>query len=157
VRRYFRRKLSEKRTAIMSGNQSGMSVTELMVAICIIGILAAVAIPFYINYVQQARVVSIIIPRLHIIESNISLFFSMENRLPGAADISHVLENVDTDQCDISIASGTIKMVINASDTASNLHILNGKVLIASPVISRFKIVSWHLSGELADRLRINY
>ena len=58
----------------MSGNQLGMSVTELMVAVCIIAILAAVAIPFYINYVQQSRVVSIIIPRLHLIETNISFF-----------------------------------------------------------------------------------
>ena len=48
-------------------------------------------------------------------------------------------------------------MKINASDWSSKLHILNGNVLIASPVVSRYKIVSWHLAGELADRLKINY
>jgi hypothetical protein len=48
-------------------------------------------------------------------------------------------------------------MKINAPDRSSKLKILHGKVLVASPVISKYKIVSWHLAGELADRLKINY
>ena len=141
----------------LSGNNLGMSVTELMVAICIVGILASVAIPFYINYVQQARVVSIIIPRLHQIETNISLFYSMYDRLPESKDIAEVLKDVETEYCNISISSGTVRMEITAQDAYSKLHILNGKVLLAAPVITKAKIASWHLSGELAERLKINY
>ena len=48
-------------------------------------------------------------------------------------------------------------MTINAKDKGSKLHILNGNILAASPVITKDKIVSWHLDGELADRLKINY
>ena len=141
----------------MPGNQHGMSVTELMVSICIIGILAAVAIPFYISYVQQSRVVSIIIPRLHLIETNISLFYSMHSRLPGKTDTADILQDIDTDQCRITITNGSIAMTIQAPESSSKLHILNNNVLIASPVITKRKIVSWHLSGELADRLKISY
>lgn len=134
-----------------------MSVTELMVAICIIGILAAVAIPFYINYVQQSRLVSLIIPRLHMIESSIGLFYSMNNRLPGNDDIEDMLKDIDTEYCEITLAGGSVVMKIKAPERTSKLNILDGKVLLAAPVISREKIASWHLSGEVADRLKLNY
>lgn len=140
-----------------AGGQQGMSVTELMVGLCITAILAAVAIPSYICYIQQARVVAMIIPRLHLIETTISLFYSESSRLPGNDDVGYILKDIETKFCDVVLANGTIAMTINAPDRSSKLHILDGKVLVASPVITREKIVSWHLSGELADRLRINY
>ena len=149
--------LKQKRIFHLSGNQHGMSVTELMVAICILGILAAVAIPSYISYVQQSRVVSLIIPRLHLIETNISLFYSTNHRLPGNTDVADILKDIDTEFCEITLANGSIVMKIKASDRSAKLHILDGKVLLASPVIGKYKIVSWHLTGELADRLKINY
>lgn len=134
-----------------------MSVTELMVAICILAILAAVAIPSYINYVQQARVVSLIIPRLHAIQTSIGLFFSVHEKLPFSSDVDDILKDCNTENLDVVLSAGTIIMTIKAAERASKLQILNGKVLIASPVISKSKITSWHLDGELADRLMINY
>jgi prepilin-type N-terminal cleavage/methylation domain-containing protein len=149
--------LELKRRTSLSGNQHGMTVTELMVAVCILGILAAIAIPSYINYVQQSRVITLIIPRLHLIETNISLFYSMNNRLPGNDDTVDLLKDIDTEYCEIAITNGSIAMKINAPDSSSKLNILHEKVLLASPVITKYKIVNWHLSGELADRLKINY
>jgi type IV pilus assembly protein PilA len=134
-----------------------MSVTELMVAVCIIAILAAVAIPSYITYVQQARVVSLIIPRLHTIETNIGLFFSLNEKLPSSSDLDEIIKDVNTENLDVALASGTIIITFNAPQWGHKLHILNDKVLIASPVISKSKITAWHLDGELADRLKINY
>jgi Tfp pilus assembly protein PilE len=134
-----------------------MSVTELMVAICIVAIVAAAAIPSYISYVQQARVVALIIPRLHLIETNISYFYSLHNKLPGKSDVAEILKNIDTENLDIALTNGTIALTIKAGEKSSKLHILNGNILVASPVITKEKIVGWHLAGELADRLKINY
>ena len=134
-----------------------MSVTELMVALCIAAILAAVAIPSYISYVQQSRVVSLIIPRLHLIETNISYFYSMHNRLPGSSDVAEILTNIDAENLDIVLTNGTIALTIKAGEKTSRLHILHGKMLVASPVITKDRIVGWHLTGELSDRLKINY
>lgn len=150
-------KVKHKHFFSLSGNQAGMSVTELMVAICIVAILAAVAIPSYISYVQQARVVSLIIPRLHLIETNISHFYSMNNKLPGSSDFVDILKNIDAENLDIVLTNGTIAMTIDAKNKGSKLHILDGKILVASPVITKDKITGWHLAGELADRLKINY
>ena len=134
-----------------------MSVTELMVSICIVAILAAVAIPSYISYVQQARVVSLIIPRLHLIETNISHFYSMTNKLPDSDDVAAILTNVNSENLDIALMNGTVAMTIKAQDKESKLHILDGKILVASPVLTKDRIVAWHLTGELADRLQISY
>jgi prepilin-type N-terminal cleavage/methylation domain-containing protein len=142
--------------SILKG-QRGMSVTELMVAICIVAILAAVAIPSYITYVQQARVVSLIIPRLHAIETNIGLFYSVNDKLPRSSDTDEIIKDLNTENLEILLSNGTIKMTIYASDRGSKLHILDGKVLVASPIISKRKITSWHLAGELADRLKISH
>ena len=143
--------------ARLAGNHHGMSVTELMVSICIVAILAAVAIPSYISYTQQARVVSLIIPRLHLVETNISYFYSLHDKLPGSDDVDEILTNINAENLDITLTNGTIKLTITARTKESKLHILDGKVLIASPVITKNKIVAWHLAGELADRLKINY
>jgi len=134
-----------------------MSVTELMVAICITAILAAVAIPSYISYVQQARVVSLVIPRLHLVESSIGHFYSMNNRLPGSADLDEILASINAENLEIKLTNGALAMTIRASEKKSKLHILDGNMLLASPILTKDKIVGWHLTGELADRLKISY
>jgi Tfp pilus assembly protein PilE len=134
-----------------------MSVTELMVAICISAILAAVAIPSYITYVQQTRVVSLIMPRLYLIETNISLFYFNNNKLPGSPEVEEILMDIDAENLDIALANGSIAMTIKAKESGSKLHILDGKMLVASPVLTKDRIIGWHLAGELADRLKINY
>ena len=137
---------------------NGMSVSELMVAICIVAFIASAGVPFYISSVQQGRVVALILPRLHMIEANVGLFYILNGRLPLSDDIEEVLKSFDSENLDISLSSGTITMKIVASEKSSKLNILDGNILIASPVISREGgIVSWHLAGELADRLQINY
>lgn len=96
-------------------------------------------------------------PRLHAIETSIGLFFSVNEKLPSSSDVEEILKDCNTENLDVVLASGTIVMTIKAVERGSKLHILDGKVLIASPVISKSKITSWHLDGELADRLMIRY
>ncbi len=133
-----------------------MSVTELMVALCIILVLAAVAIPGYVTYVQQARLVSLVLPRLHLVETRIALFYSTHGRLPTAADQTEVLAELDTEEIEIALATGSLTMTVRAA-AGSRLQLLDGHVLAAAPVVSRERITGWHLDGELARRLGISY
>gem|GEM_PF-5927509 len=134
-----------------------MSVLELMVSICIIAIAASVAVPAYINSLQQGRVVALILPRLQTLEFRVELFYNLKGRLPLSTDVEDVLEEVDTENLEIGLSSGVITMKVVAKAPVSKLHMLDGKILIASPVITKNGVVFWHLGGELANRLQINY
>ncbi|UCD66383.1 MAG: hypothetical protein JSW69_01805, partial [Deltaproteobacteria bacterium] len=91
------------------------------------------------------------------IETNISHFYSMNNKLPGSSDIAEILKDIDSENLDIVLTNGTIAMTIKAGEKGSKLSILDGNILVASPVLTKDKIIGWHLTGELADRLKINY
>ena len=71
-----RRRLKEMRA------ETGFTLIEVMIVVAIIGILCAVAIPFYMRHVQRARVVSLIYPGLHAIETNIALYYATNRDLP---------------------------------------------------------------------------
>lgn len=141
----------------LGGDTKGMSVTELMVSLCILAVVASVAVPSYISSVQQGRVISLILPRLQMLEANVNFFYVLNGKLPFSYDIDKVLADFDSENLDIGLSSGVITLTITAPQKRSKLHILDGKILVASPVISRDGIVSWHLDGELADRLQISY
>jgi hypothetical protein len=74
-----------------------------MVGHFFVAILAAVVIPFYVSYVQEAIVVAIIIPRSHLIESNICYFCVLHNGSPGSSDTAEILAGIDMSNLDINL------------------------------------------------------
>lgn len=63
------------------GNSSGLTLLELMVAVAIIGILAAIAVPNYISYTERARYV-VVITSLQQISKEADGFFINRGRYP---------------------------------------------------------------------------
>jgi general secretion pathway protein G len=66
----------------IAGNTSGLTLLELMVAIAIIGILAAIAVPNYISYAERARYV-VVVSALKEISREADGFFMDMNRYPN--------------------------------------------------------------------------
>jgi len=64
---------------------------------------------------------------------------------------------MDMANLEIVLAYGSVTMIIKANDKKSRLDILDGKILVASPVLTKDRIITWHLSGELADRLKTTH
>lgn len=134
-----------------------MSSIELVICICVMAVVAAVFIPGYITYTQQSRVLALVLPRLQQLESNITLMYLTQHRLPSSADLPELMAGISHENLDINLQGGVITMTVNAPDRAAPIHILDGTTLLASPVLGANSISAWHLSGELADRLGISH
>jgi hypothetical protein len=133
-----------------------MSSLELVICVCVMAVVAALLIPSYITFTQQSRVLALVLPRLQQLESNIALFYIFEKKLPSRHDLPELMNGIDHENLDIVLTGGVITLTILAPDSASKVHILDGTTMVASPVIGPVAISTWHLSGELAERLGID-
>ena len=139
----------------------GFTLVELMIVVAIIGILAAVAVPFYQRYVKKARLTSLVIPGIHAIENSISTYYSVQQSFPVAADLSDMARDADT-ACFTPAAGGSdlssIKITIKTSATTGKCAPLQG----LSPDTFRIEAteasgkLQWKFSGGLAKELGLS-
>ena len=158
--------------------EKGFTLIELMIVVAIIGILAAVAIPAYMSYIQKSRVTALVYPGLHAIETNVGLFYAVNARMPsGGAVVGETIQDfaadADTSYFEPSIAANTGLLTITIRTLGTvvttalpgggsttftvdqKLEKLSGLILNASPMTEVGKINSWDLSGPLAVTLGI--
>ena len=138
------------------GNHQGFNLVELMIVVAIVGILAAVSVPLYQSFIQKSRVKSLVYPALHIIESNVALYYGMSGTLPGPSHLPAMWAEADTRYFNVSLPGDALVLTIDAPGRTSKLHALDNMDLILTPVTTGLKISSWELTGELARKLGIN-
>ncbi len=97
----------------------GFTLVELMIVVAIIGILAAVAVPFYQRYVKKARLTSLVIPGLHAIENSISAYYSVQNTFPAASDLSTMTRDADTECFTPAASPGLNNLLITIKTDAT--------------------------------------
>jgi len=132
----------------------GFTLVELMIVVAIIGILAAVAVPFYQRYVQKARLTSRVFPGVHSIQTNIAAYYAVSGTF-GGLEISSMTRDADlTCVNGVSWNANKLSMtLVGNTGTCKDLEKLNGLTLTATPVTSSGKITSWTLGGGLAKEL----
>lgn len=147
-------------------NEKGFTLIELMIVVAIIGILAAVAIPAYMTYIQKSRITALVYPGLHSIETNIGLFHAFNQALPDGTSsnqtIADFATDADTRYFTPTLSSTALTIVLKQQSTGApdnklkNLVDASNNTLIATPVTSAGKIQQWTLTGSLATTLGIN-
>ncbi len=136
--------------------EKGFTLIELMIVVAIIGILAAVAIPAYMTYIQKSRVTALVYPGLHSIQTNMGLYYATNLAMPTGTTATSMGEDADTTYFNPSYTANTLTIAIDSAGATSKLLKLDDYKLEAAPATSAGKITGWSLSGNLATKLGLS-
>ena len=81
---------------IKKGAQQGFTLIELMIVIAIVGILAAIALPAYQDYIVRSKMSE---PMAALAEAKTSIaeFYASQNRVPADANAAGIITNPNKD------------------------------------------------------------
>lgn len=122
---------------------SGFTLIELLVVIGIIGILAAVAIPFFQGHIIRARLTEVE-NAMATVKSAVSVYHQDTDLLPNCPSINEVrtslgvaMGSVSRIQ-DVTVANGLITATVQNIDP-----MVNGKTLSLSPSLNGDGSIDW--------------
>jgi type IV pilus assembly protein PilA len=136
----------------------GFTLVELMIVVAIIGILAAVAVPYYQRYIQRSRLTSLVLPGVHATQTNCGSYFSLNGTFPTGATFATLLGDANSTYYSVTgpAAGGTaVTFTIRNLSATGPLQALANSTLVCSAVMDTNKsmIKGWVYTGKIAQTL----
>ncbi len=124
-------------------NIQGFTLLELMIVVAIIGILAAIAVPAYSDYIKRAKVAELILAASDA-KLSVSEFGQVYNTLTASG--SGVVIPTDGDQVDVGSISNV--GVITVTSSAGTIDATVDVVVILTPTLTASGVVTWVCTGS---------
>jgi type IV pilus assembly protein PilA len=137
----------------MKKMQSGFTLIELMIVVAIIGILAAIALPAYQDYLKRSKMTEVA-ATAGACKTSIQEFAASNNVLPADIDEAGCSSTATQYVASVAVAAGVVSVEIRNVDTN-----VDGSFLILSPTNDAAlttaaadgdTIVGWHCGTDAA-------
>ena len=138
--------------------QQGFTLIELMIVVAIIGILAAIALPAYQDYVVRTKVSEVMLAASGQ-KNSIAEFFQTRGRMPVAASIGTVTQNSQyVGLITYSDTSTTVGVITARAASGTNVSlpttVQSQTIILTGTGDTATGVVGWTCGGSIPAKYR---